>query len=279
MPEGNELHRVAESHQQLFQDRVLTVAAPNGRFESGARLIHRRRLRSVEAYGKHLLYDFGPGRQLHIHLGLFGKFREGEMPFPEPKGALRLRLSTASHWVELRGPTACEILSDVERAALLARIGPDPLRPDNSPAQFLAKVRKSRAPIAALLMDQSVISGIGNIFRAELLFRARLSPFTPGLAVPARMLTRIWKDAHVLMRAAVDQRIIVTTRPEDRPHPKGRVRAGEKRYVYRRKGLPCFLCATPVLTKTFVARNLFWCPKCQAGDDTRQLERMESNVP
>ena len=70
MPEGNELHRHATQHGELFGNRIITVEAPNGRFEEGAVLLTRKRLRSVEAFGKHLFYDFGPGRHLHIHLGL-----------------------------------------------------------------------------------------------------------------------------------------------------------------------------------------------------------------
>ncbi|MDQ6678506.1 MAG: Fpg/Nei family DNA glycosylase, partial [Acidobacteriota bacterium] len=125
MPEGNEVHRYAVQQEALFASRALTVEAPNGRFADGAALLNRRKLRSVEAYGKHLFYDFGPNRQLHVHLGLYGKFRSGDMPYPEPKGALRLRISTPRHWLELRGPTACDVLSQDQRSTLLARIGPD----------------------------------------------------------------------------------------------------------------------------------------------------------
>ncbi len=184
MPEGNELHRHAVQHGELFGGRIITVEGPNGRFHEGAAMLNKRKLRSVEAYGKHLFYEFGSNRHLHIHLGLYGKFRTGEVPFPEPRGALRLRFSSRQHWLELRGPTACEVFTTAERDGLVGRIGPDPLREDADPAKAINRIRKSRAPIGALLMDQAVISGIGNIYRAELLFRARLSPFRPGNSVP-----------------------------------------------------------------------------------------------
>ena len=195
MPEGNELHRHAERQAAMFAGRLVTVDAPNERFAEGAKLIHRRKLRAVDAYGKHLFYDFGPGRQLHVHLGLYGKYRDGEMPYPEPKGALRLRISTAKHWLELRGPTDCTVFDDEQRAALLARIGPDPLRPDSDPKIAIARIRKSRAPIGGLLMDQSVIGGLGNIYRAELLFRARLNPFVAGNTTTPAQLKKLWADA------------------------------------------------------------------------------------
>ena len=193
MPEGNELHRHAAQHGELFSGRIITVEAPNGRFEDGAALLNRRKLRALEAFGKHLVYDFGSGRHLHIHLGLYGKFRTGEMPFPEPRGALRLRLSSSEYWLELRGPTACEVLTKTERNKLVTRIGPDPLRDDADSAVAVLRILKSRAPVGALLMDQAVIGGIGNIYRAELLFRARLNPFRAGNTVPKRAIVKLWK--------------------------------------------------------------------------------------
>jgi len=265
MPEGNELHRHAERQAEFFAGRRVTVHAPNGRFEAGAQQLTGRTLRAVHAYGKHLFYDFGRNRQLHVHLGLYGKFRDGEMPFPEPKGALRVRLFSSEHWLELRGPTACDVLSDAERGNLLGRIGPDPLREDADPAVAINRILASRTPIAALLMDQSVISGIGNIYRAELLYRARLDPFAPGRSLPRRALRKLWQDAQVLMRDGMIDRRIVTTRPKDRPHPQGKARRGETHYVYRRRGLPCFVCSAAVLTQVFVGRKLYWCPVCQTG--------------
>lgn len=263
MPEGNELHRYALHHADLFAGRTLTVAAPNGRFADGATLLNRRKLRAVDAYGKHLFYDFGASRQLHIHLGLYGKFREGEMPFPEPRGALRLRFSTADHWLELRGPTACEVLQTSQREKLLQRIGPDPLREDADPSLVLNRILGSKTPIGALLMDQSVISGIGNIYRAELLYRAKLNPFLPGNTIAKRALTKLWKDAKELMHSGMVDRRIVTTRPSDRPHPKGKARRGETHYVYRRHLLPCFICGTTIGREEFIGRKLYWCPQCQ----------------
>jgi formamidopyrimidine-DNA glycosylase len=263
MPEGNEIHRYAERHAEMFAGRKVMVDAPNGRFENGAKLLSGRKLQKVDAYGKHLFYDFGAGRNLHVHLGLYGKFREGEMPFPEPKGALRLRFSTPKHWVELRGPTACDVLDDATRDKLLARIGPDPLRPDAKPKIAFDRISGSRAPIGALLMDQSVIGGIGNIYRAELLFRARTNPFEASKTLPPKKLRALWKDTKTLMQAGMIDRRIVTTKPADRPHSTGKARRGETHYVYHRAGLPCFLCETEIHTKEFVGRKLYWCPNCQ----------------
>jgi len=113
-------------------------------------------------------------------------------------------------------------------------------------------------------MDQSVVSGLGNIFRAELLFRARVSPFRAGAEVPAKVLGGIWKDALELMPVAMVDRRIVTTKAKDRPHKTGEALNEEAHYVYRRKGRPCFVCGTAVEMKVMAGRNLFWCPVCQA---------------
>lgn len=264
MPEGNEVHRYADLQTPIFVGKTLAVSSPNGAFADAAAL-DKRKLKCIEAYGKHLLYDFGGDSILHIHLGRYGKFRDGEMPFPAPQGALRLRMSSAKHWLELRGPTACEVYDGEARAQLLDRIGPDPLRPNAKPQVAIKRMTESRAPIGALLMDQSVISGIGNIYRAELLYRARISPFRPGLEVEAADLKRIWREAKVLLAAGMVDRRIVTTLPKDRPHSRGVAKRGEVHYVYRRDGLPCFVCGTKIATKLFVGRDLYWCPKCQAN--------------
>ncbi len=267
MPEGNEIHRYAEMQSEQFAGSVVRVDAPNGRFAEGAKLLDKRKLRSVEGFGKHLFYDFGKNRQLHVHLGLYGKFRDGEMPYPEARGALRIRISNAAHWLELRGPTACDVLNEEARAKLLARIGPDPLREDADVDRVIARITRSRAPVAALLMDQSVVGGVGNIYRAELLYRARISPFAKGVSVSAAQVAALWKDACVLMREGMVDRRIVTTRPADRPHPKGKARRFETHYVYRRKGLPCFICKTEISMQEFVGRKLYWCSGCQKKED------------
>jgi endonuclease-8 len=251
------------------------------------------------AVGKHLGYDFGNDRILHVHLGLQGDFTEGAGPLPEVRGALRLRMWNARAikraaergtsrrhgwyseddgsdniapeeiaWVELRGPMDCTIYTQEMWEKLLHRLGPDPLNGDG-PEESVAKIRKSKKPIGALLMDQTVISGIGNIFRAELLFRARLSPFTAGSEVEAELIRSIWRDARVLMKAGMVDRRIVTTKPPDRPHRRGKALKEEAHYVYRRQGRPCFVCGTKILTKEMAGRNLFWCPTCQAGREAK----------
>jgi len=273
MPEGHTLHRLAREHQRLFGGEVVHAASPQGRFAAGASAIDGTELVRAEAYGKHLFHHYGaPGNPsgggplLHIHLGLYGKFTTGAGEPPEPRGALRLRLAGGGHWTDLRGPTACELVDEDAVAALLGRLGPDPLHARSDPARAFQKLHRSRTPVAALLMDQSVVAGIGNVYRAELLFRHRLDPMRPGRSVPAELWDAMWADLVTLMRAGVRSGRIVTVREEDRPPGKRRLTREEAVYVYRRTGLPCRVCGTPVRTAVLVGRNLFWCPRCQAPE-------------
>lgn len=236
--------------------------SPNGGF-ADASLLNGRKLLQIKALGKHLGYCFGRNLTLHVHLGQFGKFREGSPPMPEPKGALRLRIWTKQDWLELRGPTDCRIFSDEQWQALEARIGPDPLIQPSVPSGLADQLRMKKTPTGVLLMDQKQIGGIGNVYRAELLFRASIHPDRPGKDVPAAAWRALWKDAAALMQAGMEDRRMVTTRAKDRPHPRGTALDQEVHYVYRRQGKPCRVCATQITSKLMAGRTVYWCPTCQ----------------
>lgn len=262
MPEGNEVHRFRDRQAAVFEGRVVHADSPNGRFRDAAAL-DGRKLRAIRAHGKHLGYDFGKDLILHVHLGRYGDFTEGITPLAKPKGALRLRMWTKTDWLELRGPTDCSLYGEAKWRTLLERLGPDPLDPEADPKPAFAAMRERKTPIGVLLMDQSVIAGIGNIYRAELLHRARVNPYRPGREVSAAELKGIWRDAVRLMPDGMVDRRIVTTRPKDRPHPKGVAEKGEVHYVYRRAGRPCFVCGSKVQSEELAGRTLYWCPECQ----------------
>ena len=267
MPEGHTIHRLARDHRPLLVGRPVTATSPQGRFATGAQMLTGRVVEDVEPYGKHLFYTFAGDLLLHVHLGLYGTFAVGQGHAPEPRGALRLRMvvqdEAGGRWIDLRGPTACELFTPSDRDAVVARLGPDPLRRDGDPARAWARISASRTAIGALLMDQSVLSGVGNVYRAEALYRAGLSPFRPGREVPERIWTEMWGDLRGLLRAGVRAGHIVTTAREDRDRRSGPARLSDRFYVYRRQGLPCRRCGTQVRTEVMVGRNLYWCPVCQ----------------
>ena len=146
MPEGNEIYRYAQLHRETFVGKTICVETPNGRFPDAA-LLTGRKLKSVLAHGKHLGYDFGRDRKLHVHLGRFGDFTEGKMPFPEAKGALRMRWSTRTDWLELRGAIDCSVYTDQQWQALENRLGADPLALNADPSPAFAYVHKAKLAI------------------------------------------------------------------------------------------------------------------------------------
>ena len=264
MPEGHTIHRLAKDHTPLLVGRKVALASPQGRFATGAELLTDRPVERIDPYGKHLFYRFEGDLLLHVHLGLYGKWQQGYGPPPEPRGALRLRMTTDEAWLDLRGPTACEVMTPPDRDAVLARLGPDPLRRDADPELAWHRLSRSRRLVGELLMDQKVLAGIGNVYRAEVLYRAGMSPFRPGVAVPREVFDALWLDLRDLLRAGVRQRRIITTEREDRDRRSGTPTRGDAHYVYRRHGLPCRRCGTEVRTQVMQQRNLFWCPTCQA---------------
>lgn len=198
---------------------------------------------------------------------------------PEPVGQVRVRLATEATVADLRGPTACEVLDPAATAAVLARLGPDPAVEDDvrasmtgastagtpSAADVVVQRITSRAtPVGRLLMDQEVVAGIGNIYRAELLFRARLDPHTPGRQVPAEVARALWEDWAVLLEDGIRTGVMLTREDLD---DAGRARAlldpAERHWVYGRAGEPCRVCGTSVIVEEMAARKLYWCPVCQ----------------
>lgn len=263
MPEGHTIHRLAREHAALFVARAVHATSPQGRFADGALVLSGRVLERVEPYGKHLFYGFAGGVVLHVHLGLYGSFTTGAGPAPAPRGALRLRMVADDAWVDLRGPTACELMTPPEQDAVLARLGPDPLRAAADPELAWRRLSRSRRTVGELLMDQSVLAGVGNVFRAEVLYRVGLSPFRPGCDVPRPVWERVWADLRAMLRAGVRSGRIVTTERQDRRRRSGPARQEDRFYVYRRHGLPCRRCGSEVRTQVMAARNLYWCPVCQ----------------
>ncbi|GAA1700399.1 Fpg/Nei family DNA glycosylase [Fodinicola feengrottensis] len=266
MPEGHTIHRLAAEHRRRYGGSPVQLSSPQGRFAAGAARCDGRVLDRTEAYGKHLFHRYGAD-WIHIHLGLYGTFAlteltNGDGP-PEPVGQVRLRMVGDGAYSDLRGPAACTLLTAQEKAAITDRLGPDPLRRDADLSRGFRKLGRSRAPIAQLLMDQSVLAGVGNVYRAEVLYRAGMDPYRPGRDLSEDEWLELWTDLVALMKAGVRTGRITTLRPENKTRISTPPRPGDGRYVYRRTGEPCRVCGTPVRTAELATRNLYWCPTCQ----------------
>ncbi|MFC6153539.1 Fpg/Nei family DNA glycosylase [Nocardioides yefusunii] len=273
MPEGHTLRRLAGHLDEAFRDQPVRVSSPQGRFAAEARDLDGAVLLGADAKGKQLFVEFEGDRFVHVHLGLIGNFDvhrglpAGADVVPDPVGAVRLRFATADAWADLRGATRCDLVGPARVAEVMATLGPDPLRPDGDVAQVWAKVRRSSRTIGDLLMDQTVIAGVGNVYRAEVLFRHRIHPLVPGKELTREQFVAIWDDLVMLMTEGVATGRIDTVRPEHTPEAMGRDARkddhGGEVYVYRRTDMSCHVCGTPVSASVLMGRNLFWCSECQ----------------
>ena len=267
MPEGHTTHRLAAAHQRNYAGAPVAVSSPQGRFAAAAAKLDGRVLQRAEAHGKHLFHIYDPDLVVHVHLGLYGSFIESILPVRPPQGQVRMRLVGSTHWTDLRGPAACELLTEAETDMVRARLGPDPLRGDADSDRAWARISQSRAPLATLLMDQSVLAGVGNVYRAEVLFRHQLDPLQAGYELRPDQWAALWSDLVELMHDGLRRGRIDTVRPEHDPIHMGRMprqdRHGGEVYVYRRAGEPCLVCGTTVVTARHAGRNLYWCPRCQ----------------
>ncbi len=284
MPEGHTVHRLAHAFASRFVGKTVQASSPQGRFAAGAALLDGHVLRAAEAHGKQMFLLFSGELWLRVHLGLYGMWRfagpglagigrrASRTPAgvavvfpPEPRGLVRLRLLTRTHVADLSGPTACAVISPAEKAVAMQRLGEDPLRTDAVSERAFAKVHASRSPVGLLLMRQDIVAGIGNIYRAEILFRARIDPHRPGREILAPVWDALWTDLATLLGHGVDTGRIVTTEPADRARASGKVRREDACYVAHRAGRPCRVCGTPIQAEPMAGRTLYWCPTCQTG--------------
>jgi endonuclease VIII len=272
VPEGHTLHRLADGLRERFAGRAVRVSSPQGRFADAAALLDGTRLLDAQAWGKQLFIEFEGGRFVQVHLGLIGSFDLFDGAPPPPRGQVRLRISTGSttgraSYGDLRGATICSLLTAEQRRAVVDRLGPDPLRNDADWTAAWARVARSRRPMGALLMDQGVLAGVGNVYRAELLYRHRMHPHRPGNTLRRGQFEAMWDNLVELMREGVRTGRIDTVHHDHTPEAMGRDPRvddhGGEVYVYRRHGQPCLVCGARVRTEVLEGRNLFWCPRCQ----------------
>ncbi|GAB3035208.1 formamidopyrimidine-DNA glycosylase [Parafrigoribacterium mesophilum] len=304
MPEGHSVHRIARQFDLHFVGREVAASSPQGRFAQGAEQLTGHSMVQSTAVGKQTFLEFDHGLWLRVHLGIYGAWDfagditadataeqalgrsmgaprrarlrmaeqervvdEIEQFPPEPIGQVRVRLLTEATVADLRGPTACEVLTAEQVAHSMGALGPDPLvdDPKTGEERFVTAVRRRQTPIGLLLMDQSVVSGIGNVYRAELLFRAKLNPHTPGKLLAPEIVRQLWRDWTHLLTVGVQTGLMLTMEGLSEAAQRQAVASREDRHwVYHREGLPCRVCGTNIVMELAAARKLYWCPRCQA---------------
>jgi endonuclease-8 len=235
MPEGHTIRRQVVEQAPRLVGRRLSVSSPNRRFESGAARVDGLVLEDLDAWGKHLFYFFGPRAVLHVHLGMQGSF--GRRPSP----AAWVRLAGPELAVDLLHPKTCELIDAVHQRAIVGRLGPDPIRVDDDGGRLAARLAAYPGPIGVAVLDQSVVAGIGNIYRAEILHAAGVHPDRPAGSVTPDEARSIWEAAARMLRAGVS--------------------AEPRTAVYRRRR--CGTCGGPVRSWRLVGREAWACESCQ----------------
>ena len=253
MPEGDSLHRAAARLQVLVGERVEAESVHlRGVVTGVARAVDGRVLEGVEAIGKHLLFRFEGGVVLRSHLRMRGRWRvapRGASWRGRPWLVLRGREWEATQW---NGPV---LTLD---ARPLERLGPDLLADATEVAEVVERLRAADGSrlVAEALVDQRLVAGIGNMWLAEALWHARVSPWRPLADISDEELDRTLRWAREAMRGAVTG---------DRP----------PRAVYRRAGRLCRRCGSPIRSRGLgdANRTAFWCPTCQPASQGLQSER------
>jgi endonuclease-8 len=270
MPEGHTIHRLARDQSKLLVERRIRVSSPQGPFAADAARVDGAVLERIEAFGKHLFYRWSTGEIGHVHLGLFGKFRvQRTAESPEPIGQVRMRLQTEPDarrdqyvTIDLSGPTACSIDPPSVRKGILARLGPDPIRRGSKPDSMIERIQRSSRGIGDLLMDQSVVAGIGNVYRAEILFVSGIHPLRPGTECDRAELEAVWATAQGMLRdGAKDNRIVTVSRDDLGIAPNVHIKRADATYAYKRDR--CLLCGDEIRRIDIANRTCYYCPTHQ----------------
>lgn len=266
MPEGHKTHFLAGEHSGSFVGQALKVSSPQGRFTAEAKKVNGRVLESARAVGKHLFYEFEGERFVHVHLGRYGSFAIQDSPPAEPKGQVRMRWIGNHQTLDLRGPTTCRVIDRPTVDEVCAKLGPDPLAGGKQLAggkktDVLSKISSSGKPIGGLLLDQSIVAGIGNIFRAEILFEIGLNPTMPGNELSKSQLDAIWKSTLKMMRVSLKHGRIISVTAKEAGKPLAKLTEKERVRVYGKQ--ECGQCGGTIATDEVASRKMHWCPTCQ----------------
>jgi endonuclease-8 len=264
MPEGHTIHGLARRHRKLFSGTQVRAGSPQGRFADEASVLDGQVLVSTEARGKHLFYGFEDGEVLHVHLGLIGVFRTFTEDPPEPTPATRLAINNETATAYLSGPMTCELIDRGAQKRIIAGLGPDPLHNRTDAAGIVAALSRRSIPIGAALLDQSIISGLGNVYRSELLFICGIDPRREARSLNETEVEGIWEAAKEQLRIGIRAGRIVTVDPADLGAAnRGMLGPDDRLYVYHRDELPCRRCGTTIRKTAMGGRAVWFCPEEQ----------------
>jgi endonuclease-8 len=273
VPEGDTLFRAARTLHAALAGRTVTrfasVFPALTRVDEDAPLAGRT-VEKVDAAGKHLLMHFSDALVLRTHMRMSGSwhlYRPGE-PWRRPARDQRIRVETDAFVAVAFNVPVAEFLQGraLARQRDLRALGPDLLGATFDADEAVARLRALNAAVEVALLDQRAVAGIGNIYKSETLFAARVHPLTPVAVLSDDQLRRILEHARKLMHANVrlGSPAMIVTHPGLRT-TSGQADAAEALWVYGRAGRPCRRCGTPIVrAKTGPhVRSTYWCPRCQ----------------
>ena len=256
MPEGDTVHGAANRLRERIGGMALL------RLGGSAPCVrrHSQRLRGacvekVEAVGKHLLVEFEGGWTLRVHLGMTGRWRFGPPTGPRGDRSARVVLETAEWAARCYDAPTVDLDRSPRVRAFVADLGPDLSLPSPDLDEALARARRreGETTVTEVLLDQSVASGMGNVYRNEVMFEMGIHPSTVIGEVDDNLLERLLDRAARHLRLNSGRRRTTT----------GARRAGMNHYVYERAGRPCRRCGARIRKARTVGRASFWCPSCQ----------------
>jgi endonuclease-8 len=249
VPEGHTIHRAALDQAPGLVGWEVTATSPNHLFQSGAAQLDGRRVERVEAWGKHLFYLFSGSRVLHVHLGMDGRFGGRGLPL--------VRLAGSRLTVDITRPKICAVIDPIHMDRIVSRLGPDPIRTDDHGGSIWPRLQTHDGPLGMALLDQTLVAGIGNVYRAEILFANRIHPERPAATVTELEWQAIWDTAVRMLRAGVEDRGRIIT--VDRRDMK--VRDRRRTYVYGQRF--CAHCGSPIRQWDLAGRVAYACETCQ----------------
>lgn len=266
MPEGDSIYKDALHLRPLLLDHPLHRCWMRDR--GWVERLKGKRVQAVDAYGKHLLIAIEPEWVIRVHLGMYGRWRtfEGARAAKAPFTRAAVGLETAAVALLCFRAMQAELVraGDPVLRRRLQRLGPDLLGPQPPWDEILHRARTGEPrSIAELLLDQQVAAGIGNVYKSEVLFLEGVHPLCSVDALEDATLLHIYRQSRTLMLANLGPGARTTTllaSPGVRRPP-----STSRTWVYRRSGLPCFRCGSPIARTTHgdMARSTYWCPRCQ----------------
>lgn len=252
MPEGPQVKRTANLIADFIGSPIENFSLRPGKKDFDWKL--PLTMKKVESHGKNIFVTLSDGQILRNHMLMSGKWAPGCAP-KLGKKFIHACFTTSKGDLGYYGGGLLKLIDAKEATSVRSKLGPDILKTKSMEEAF-ERLKVSSKPIGVALLDQELVAGIGNIYKSEGLFAAKLNPLTPAKELNEEKLNELYEFLFKQMTKDVTQPGIVTTTPE-------LLKAGYRRYVYKRYHSPCLICGTKIERFYQAERSTYYCPHCQ----------------